>query len=212
MDSQVGTSNVQTGKQAVDSAAAQKKSNTVGKQTTSRGTLITKQNNEFDEKSFLKIMTAQMKNMDPSSSQDNTQYVTQMAQFATMQQMNALNSTMRTSSYQGLIGKGVTVDVSDVNGDPYTGIVRGVTKENNEWYLSVEVEEKGKKIYKVFDASTLKSVLGTSDYTNQNMLLNSDFMAASNLASDSANKVVILDTDATGTQSIVKGTVKKSVS
>lgn len=210
METQTDTSLVKTGQQAVDQSNAAKKAQTVGKQTTSRGTLITKSSNEFDKNSFLKIMTAELSNMDPSTSQDNTQYVTQMAQMTTMEQMNNLNNTMTTYSYQGLLGKGVTVDVADLNGDNYTGIVKGVSKENNNWYLTVDVKEKGKIVSKMFDASTLKSVLGASNTTNSNMLVNSDFMSASNLASNKDNKVVILNTDSTGTKSIVKGTVKSA--
>lgn len=210
MDYQMDTSTIKTGQQAVNQAAASKKSQTIGKQTTDRGTLITKSNNEFDKNSFLKIMTAELSNMDPSTSQDNTQYVTQMAQMTTLEQMNNLNNTMTTYSYQGLLGKGVTVDVADLNGEPYTGIVRGVSKQNNEWYLSIDVKENGKIVSKVVDASTLKSVLGTSDTENSNMLVNSNFMAASNLASNTDNKVVILNTDSTGTKTIVKGTVKSA--
>lgn len=210
MDTQMDTSLVTTGQQALDLAAATKKAQTIGKQTTDRGTLITKSNGEFDKNSFLQIMMAELKNMDPSTSQDNTQYVTQMAQMTAMEQMNNLNNTMTTYSYQGLLGKGVTVDVQDLNGDDYTGIVRGVSKENNNWYLSVDVKENGKVVNKIFDASKLKSVLGASDTTNSNMLVNSDFMAASNLASSKDNKVVILNTDSSGAKTIIKGTVKSA--
>lgn len=210
MDTQMDTSLIKTGQQAVTQAAANKTAQTIGRQTTDRGTLITKSNDEFNKNSFLKIMTAELSNMDPSTSQDNTQYVTQMAQFTTMEQMNNLNNTMTTYSYQGLLGKGVTVDVTDLNGDSYTGIVRGVSKQNNNWYLSVDVKEDGKIVSKLFDASTLKSVLGVSDTANSNMSVNSNFMAASNLASNADNKVVILNTDSSGTKSIVKGTVKSA--
>lgn len=200
-----------TGQQAIDQAAANKKAQAIGKQTTDKGTLIVRStDNQLDGTSFLKIMIAQMKNLDPTANQDNTAYVTQMAQMTTMQQMNDLNKTMSAYSYQSLLGKGVTVDIPDMDGNLYTGIVRGVSKENNAWYLSVDVKENGKIVSKVFDASKLKSVLGISDSTNSNMLINSDFMAASNLASNKENKVVILNTDSKGTQSIVKGTVKSA--
>lgn len=213
MDYQMDTSLTKSGQQAVTQAAANKSAQTVGKQTTDRGTLITRSaGGELDSTAFLKIMVAEMKNLDPSSSssQDNTQYVTQMAQLTTMQQMNDLNKTMSASSYQSLLGKGVTVDVADTDGKPYTGIVRGVSKQYNNWYLSMDVKENGKIVNKIFDASTLKSVLGVSDNTNASMLVNSDFMAASNLASSKDNKVVILATDSNGTKSIVKGTVKSA--
>lgn len=209
MDSQMNTDNVITGKTAVDNAAAAKRAKTYGKQTTDRGTLIQRStDNDLDGSSFLKIMVAEMKNIDPSSSQDNTAYVTQMAQMTTMQQMSDLNKTMSAYSYQALLGKGVTVGVADTDGYDYTGIVKGVSRMNNTWYLSVDVKESGKIVSKVFEASTLKSVLGTTENTSASMLVNSDFMAASSLASNKDNKVVLLNTDSKGTQSVVKGTVK----
>lgn len=210
LETSTSTTKPITGQAAKDTAASEKKASTIGKQTTDRGTLITKSNNEFDSKSFLKIMTAELKNLDPSASQDNTQYVTQMAQFTSMQQMNNLNDTMTTSSYEGLIGKGVTLSVNDKDGNPYTGIVRAVAKENNEWYLWTDVTENGKIVHKEFDASSLKSVLGATDYTNSNMLINSNFLSASNLASDKNNKVILLHTDTDGKESLVKGTVKSA--
>lgn len=201
---------IKTGQQAVEDAANQKKAKTTGKQTTDRGTLITRSVGEMDKNSFLRVMVSQMKNQDPTQNQDSSALVTQMAQFTSMEQLANLNDTMTTNSYQSLIGKGVTMNVADNYGNAYTGIVKGVSKENGAWYLSVLVNENGNNVYKVFDAGTLGSVLDTTDYTNTNMLVNSDFMSASNLANQANNKVVIVTTDSTGNKEIVKGTVKSA--
>ncbi|WP_315068446.1 flagellar hook capping FlgD N-terminal domain-containing protein [uncultured Clostridium sp.] len=205
-----GSGNVITGQEAKYQAAANKKAQTVGQQTTDRGTLITKSNNEMNKDSFLRILVAEMGHQDPTQNQDPTVMVTQMAQLTSMEQMSNLNDTMTTNAYEGLVGKGVTVDVADNNGDDYTGIVRGASKQDNTWYLTLEVNENGKSTFKVFQASKLKSVLDSSDYTNRNMLINSDFMAASSLASDKNNKVIILTSDDKGNNSLVKGTVKSA--
>lgn len=199
-----------TGEQAKYQAEAKKKASTIGKATTDRGTLITKANSEFDKTSFLKMLTAELKNQDPTTDQDSTAYITQMAQFASIEQTYNLNETMTAYAYQGLIGKGITVDVTDNDGNPYTGIVRGVSKENGSWYFSVEVNENGENVYKVFDASKLNSVIEVPDYTNTNMLVNSDFIVASNLASDENNKVVIVTSNDNSEKKVVKGTVKSA--
>ncbi|SFC61263.1 flagellar hook capping FlgD N-terminal domain-containing protein [Clostridium uliginosum] len=179
--------------------------------TTDKGTpIINGKNSGFDKNSFLKILSAQLSNLDPSANQDSTAYVTQMAQFAAMEQMYNLNDTMSTFAYQQLIGKGVTMDVPDNDGKAYTGIVRGVSKEASGTYLSVEVNENGKNVYKKFDIKKLQSVLGIPDYTSSNMLVNSDFSAASALANDKDNKVVIADTDKDGKTIIIKGTIKSA--
>lgn len=190
-------------------SASNKTTATLG--TTDRGTPIVNANNSgFDKNSFLKILSAQLSNLDPTSNQDSTAYVTQMSQFAAMEQMYNLNDTMSTFAYQQLIGKGVTVDVADSDGNAYTGIVRGVSKDITGTYLSVEVNENGKNVYKVFDVRKLISVLGVPDDTNSNMLVNSDFLAASNLAADENNKVVIGDYDEDGNVTVIKGTIKST--
>lgn len=179
-----------------------------GATRTERGTKIVNGTESFDQNSFLKLLVAQMTNLDPTQDQDSTAYVTQMAQFAAMEQMYNLNETMSTFAYQSLIGKGVTVDVADSNGNAYTGIVRGVSKESSGTYFAIEVNENGKNEIKVVNANKLISVLDATDsITNSSMLLNSDFLAASSLA-DKNQKVVIYETDSNGKVNYVKGTVK----
>lgn len=182
----------------------------IGQATTDRGTLITKSNGGFDKNSFLKILSAQLSNLDPTANQDSTAYVTQMAQFAAMEQMYNLNETMSTSSYQQLIGKGVTMDIQDDDNIDYTGIVRGVNRQNGAMYLSVEVNENGKNVLKIFDATKIKSVLGVPDYTNRNMLINSDFSSASSLAANENNRAIILTTNEKGEEELIKGKIKSA--
>lgn len=179
-----------------------------GATRTERGTKIVDGTETFDQNSFLKLLVAQMTNLDPTQDQDSTAYVTQMAQFAAMEQMYNLNNTMTTFAYQSLIGKGVTVDVADANGNAYTGIVRGVSKESSGTYFAIEVYENGENQIKVVNANKLVSVLDASDSTtSSSMLLNSDFLAASSLA-DKNQKVVIYDADSDGKVNYVKGTVQ----
>lgn len=175
---------------------------------TDRGTKIVNGTEGFDQNSFLKLLVAQMSNLDPTQDQDSTAYVTQMAQFAAMEQMYNLNSTMTTFAYQNLIGKGVTVDYADSNGNPYTGIVRGVSKESSGTYLAVEVSGTNGNEIKVFNVNKLISVLDSSDNTtSSNMLLNSAFLSASALADKNQN-IVVYDTDSDGKTIYVKGKVQ----
>lgn len=48
---------------------------------------------------------------------DNTEYVTQLAQFATMQQMEELSSYMKTNYVMSLVGKNVTAANVSVSGE-----------------------------------------------------------------------------------------------
>lgn len=155
----------------------------VGQNTTDRGTPIIKAGEDMDKTAFLKILSAQLRNQDPlSGNQDSTQYVTQMAQFTTMEQMQNLNKTMTDYSNQNLVGKGVSVDVADSEGNPYTGIVKAVNIEAGKTSISVEVVEDGKNVYKEFPIESIISVLGVPDYSLpalNNVNGNTSFLLAS---------------------------------
>lgn len=55
---------------------------------------VKKNNQEFDKNTFLQILTAQLSNQDPMNAKDNTEYIAQMAQFSSLEQMQNLNTTM----------------------------------------------------------------------------------------------------------------------
>lgn len=137
-----------------------------GAKTTDRGTAIVKPGEDMDKHAFLRILSAQLRNQDPlASDQDSTQYVTQMAQFTSMEQMQNLNNTMTSYANQSLVGKGVTVDSLDADGKPYTGIVKAVNTSGGVTTISMEVNEGGKNVYKEFDISSIKTVLSVPDYS-----------------------------------------------
>lgn len=197
------------GKTDASTKVAASNKTTANQATTNRGTKIVSGNEGFDKNSFLTLLSAQLSNLDPTANQDSTAYVTQMAQFAAMEQMYNLNDTMSTFSYQELIGKGVTMDVPDSDGNAYTGVVRGVSKDAKGTYLAVEVNEKGTNTVKVFDVKKLVSVLDSQDTSNATTALSSSFSTASILA-DKNQKVVIEDVDDNNKATIVKGKVKSA--
>ncbi|MBP3917382.1 flagellar hook capping FlgD N-terminal domain-containing protein [Clostridium sp.] len=134
--------------------------------TTDRGTKIIKPGEDMNKDAFLKILAGELSNLDPTADVDSTQYVTQMAQFVTMEQMSNLNSTMTYQSYNSLVGKGVTVNCYDSEGNPYTGIVAGVTNNyNGDATITLEVAENGKNVYKDFSSSDIVSVIDVPDYS-----------------------------------------------
>jgi flagellar basal-body rod modification protein FlgD len=81
---------------------------------------------------FLKLMMAQMKNQDPTSPQDPSQYTSQLATFSTLEQITNLASTAAASASNdydqeavALIGK--SVSYVDNTGATRTGPVSSVT-------------------------------------------------------------------------------------
>ncbi|MCF0148158.1 MAG: flagellar biosynthesis protein FlgD [Clostridium sp.] len=136
-----------------------------GARATDRGTKILKQGQEMDKNAFLTILSAELSNMDPMGNNDSTQYVTQMAQFASMEQMTNLNTTMTGYANNSLAGKGVTLKSVNSEGVNYTGIVKSVTTNSSKTTISVEVNENGTNTYKDFDISDILTVLDVPDYS-----------------------------------------------
>lgn len=156
-----------------------------GVSKTDKGTKIVKAGNDLDKNAFLTILAAELANQDPTGDVDSTQYISQMAQFASMEQMTNLNNTMTSYAHQNLIGKGVTVKVTDSTGMPYTGVVKSVSTTTSGTTISVEVNVDGKNEYKDFDVSDIVSVVEVPDYSlpplnsmngNMSFLLASSFM------------------------------------
>ena len=111
----------------------------------------TKVNNDLDKNAFLKLLITQLENQDPMDPQDNSEFVAEMAQFSSLEQMtnmnesltkiNTLVSNMDTSvlvgQLSGMIGKGVewtkTTESADEEGKPVvttenlSGVITGVT-------------------------------------------------------------------------------------
>lgn len=113
--------------------------------TTSRGTKIVKSNGEMDKNAFLRILTAELSNQNPDNAKDSTEYVAQMAQFAGLEQMTNLNSTMSFMGASSLVGKYVGLNVADEHGNRYSGAVKGAAKDGGDIILLVEVEKNNKK-------------------------------------------------------------------
>lgn len=190
---------------AITNAANAKKAKTVGNATTDRGTLITKSNTEFDKNSFLKILSAQLSNLDPTQNQDSSAYVAQMAQFASMEQMANLNTTMSDSAYQQMLGKKVMINEKYDDGSNVEGYVTKVQKKSGVTYLTMNIDGKSEEI----DVKNVIGAVATTDANisaNNKTALNSDFLAASALASKKQN-VIVADVDENKKAIATKGKV-----
>ena len=137
---------------------------------TKRGTRIVKSGEEMDKNSFLRILSAELTNQDPTQAKDGSEFVAQMAQFAALEQMTNLNSTMAFSSSSSLVGKMIALSSYDANGVQYGGVVKAVFKESGATYLAVELLDGS---LKDFPADSLSDVLDVQDnrldYLNGNM-------------------------------------------
>lgn len=103
--------------------------------------------NQLSVDDFLRIMAAEISNQNPldggsgGGGGSNTDYLTQLAQFTTLEQMTEINegiSQLNMISQTALIGKEVTLYGKD--GD-IEGIVESVKFHNNQTYLQVGGED-----------------------------------------------------------------------
>ena len=143
----------------------------------------TKNNNDLDKDAFVKLLVTEMQYQDPLDPQDNSEFVAQMAQFSSLEQMtnmasqltdiNSLVGNIDTSVLVGqlssMIGHGVdwseTVSYADEDGNPlskieeYSGIITGVTVADGNTKIVAETVEG--KAYQV-EISNISSVYDLS--------------------------------------------------
>ncbi len=94
---------------------------------------------------FFDLMITQLTNQDFMNPIDDTQYLAQLAQFSTMQQMMDLAQFSKTNYATSLIGKEVTVAKTgalESDEDAFiTGIVDRVSIKDDTYYVQVNGEE-----------------------------------------------------------------------
>ena len=117
---------------------------------------------------FLTLMVAQLTNQDFMNPVDDSQYVTQMAQITTMQQMTELANYSKTSYVMSLVGKNVTAAKITVSGElqKETGPVQSVSLNNNEFTIVVNKKKFTlEQIMEIHSGSASDSTDGTDSAT-----------------------------------------------
>ena len=95
-----------------------------------------KTSNVLGKDDFLKLLVTQLQNQDPLNPTSDQDFIAQMAQFSSLEQMQNMNTSLLTSQASTLIGKTVswTGDDSQIHG----GVVQGVSMVNGQPKLVVD--------------------------------------------------------------------------
>ena len=110
-----------------------------------------KETNSLGQDAFLKILIAQLKYQDPMEPQKDAEFIGQMAQFSSLEQLTQLNKTMTNFAGDGgnasLAGSAhlLGTEVSWASGeDSGVGVVQAISMKNGE--ILVELEDGATKI------------------------------------------------------------------
>lgn len=87
---------------------------------------------ELGKDDFLKLLITQLQNQDPTSPMENTEFIAQMAQFSSLEQMTNMSSEftklanmLNSGEAVTMLGKSVEVNVGE---NVITGVVEAVTR------------------------------------------------------------------------------------
>ncbi len=141
--------------------------------------------NDLDKQAFLKLLVAQMKYQDPMQPTDNTEYVSQLAQFSSLEAMNNMSQSVDLQRATGLIGKVVTANKTDeVTGvvTEKTGSVQFVSQSGSKTYLTIDGDQyELDEISKIWDDTYAAAFNLSNAWSNSlNNLPNASMITSTN--------------------------------
>jgi len=101
---------------------------------------------DLDKDAFFELLVTQLRHQDPMEPLDNREFISQMAQFSSLEQMQQMNSQMEQflggknmAEKASLIGKNVEINQ---NGEVITGEIEKIALEDSEIYAVLEDDTK----------------------------------------------------------------------
>lgn len=94
-----------------------------------------------DTETFFKLLVAQMQYQDPLEPQDNSEFLAELAQMTTQEQMQSMNGTLNVSKALSMVGKAVYAEALDSDTgitNYYEGVVDSVVMKDGTAYVVVD--------------------------------------------------------------------------
>lgn len=146
---------------------------TASSSSTSTSTTSTTGTASLGKDSFLQLLVTQMKNQNPLDPQDNTQFVSQLAQFSSLESMQNLSSTVDTiaSTYQSsqalqassLVGRSVIVSSGSAVVDTTKGLTGSVVIPASNSSTTVKISDASGNLVDTIDLGA--QAAGTTSFT-----------------------------------------------
>jgi flagellar basal-body rod modification protein FlgD len=130
-----------------------------------QGITIKENKQTLNQDDFLKLLTIQLQNQDPLKPMEDAQFMGTMAQFASLEQTRELTKTLGDftkaqvlNSAQIYLGRQVTLDLADQNGNVIAGTVSAVKVVDGVAQITV-----GGKDYATASVIEIKEAAGTDN-------------------------------------------------
>jgi flagellar hook assembly protein FlgD len=169
----------------------------------------TRNTGELGKDEFLKLLITQLKYQDPLQPMDDKEFIAQIAQFSSLEQMKNMSTSIENMKAYNLIGKLVAATYTDhVTGEikSVEGEVEGVRVISGNVYLTVNGEDiPADKVQEVANFSELVTQMALSDALKkiEHMNTSLDAMKAFGLVGKSIRAETI--DDETGGSKVVEG-------
>lgn len=129
--------------------------------TTTSATEKSKQNSSVDKDAFMKLLVAQLSHQDPTQPTEGTEFVTQLSQFALVEQSMAQSAKLDVVSQQltgmsaneavTLVGKNVTVRGAGMAYDGVAATTASVNLSANAAKVTVQIQDSAGKTVRTLD-------------------------------------------------------------